>query len=525
MSDTKKAQQAPSTANIGALERADIADLATYYKNARRGDVGAIAASMQVNGVYRPLVVNRGTHTGRPMEVLAGNHSLMAMRRLAEENPDDARWQRADVYVVDVDEDRATRIVLADNRTSELGGYDDEQLLELVEAVDYDLDGTGYDYDDLDVLRDLADGAPGLDDMDDDGEDAAPEKPEMTTEEAGATLADRFGVPPFTVINTTKGGWQQRKRAWLALGIASHEGREEELAFQGPVNRWANWYDVLNIARRENPEWTDDQIEEGYAHLLRPMSSGAGTSVFDPVLGELMYAWFTKEGDSVLDPWAGGSVRGVVAATTGRAYCGHELRQEQVDANVEQWGAYSTSEDTTGYPVPEWITGDSTETMRQHADTGRAFDFILGCPPYYDLEEYSDDPADLSNLEHADFDKAMALCLAEADNHLRDDRFAVFVVGSVRDARGHILDMRKTMQDAAPEGWRLVNDLVLLNSIGSARLRAARAFTGTRTVTRIHQDVLVFVKGDRKKAAQRLGDVAMLELPDTDEDAEGGAED
>ena len=165
MSDTKKAQQALDTANIGALERADIADLATYYKNARRGDVGAIAASMQVNGVYRPLVVNRGTHTGRPMEVLAGNHSLMAMRQLAEENPEDTRWQHADVYVVDVDEDRATRIVLADNRTSDLGGYDDEQLLELVEAVDHDLDGTGYDYDDLDMLRQFAESAPSLDEL------------------------------------------------------------------------------------------------------------------------------------------------------------------------------------------------------------------------------------------------------------------------------------------------------------------------------------------------------------------------
>lgn len=142
------------TANIGKPERVPLTELNLHHKNPRRGDVDAIMGSMVANGVYNPLTVNRGTYTGRPNEVLAGNHRLKAMRRLAEEHPDDPRWQTVDVWVVDVDEERATKILLSDNRTSDLGSYDEEELLGLLDTVDYDLDGTGYDYDDLEGLAD-----------------------------------------------------------------------------------------------------------------------------------------------------------------------------------------------------------------------------------------------------------------------------------------------------------------------------------------------------------------------------------
>lgn len=144
-----------TTPNIGQATTLQITDIHLHHKNARLGDVEAIKGSMVANGVYKPLVVNRGTHTGRPNEVLAGNHSLKAMRQLAEENPNDSRWQQVDVWLVDVDEDRATRILLADNRTADMGDYDSAMLQELLESVDHDLDGTGYDYADLDELSAL----------------------------------------------------------------------------------------------------------------------------------------------------------------------------------------------------------------------------------------------------------------------------------------------------------------------------------------------------------------------------------
>lgn len=136
----------------GHYEPADPTTLAQFHANARRGNVDVIADSLRTNGQFKPIVVNKGTHTGRPNEVLAGNHTLRAVLQLRNTEPDDPRWQTIDTYVIDVDDEAATRIVLADNRTSDLGGYDDSLLLYLLESVDHDLDGTGYDEEDLDHL-------------------------------------------------------------------------------------------------------------------------------------------------------------------------------------------------------------------------------------------------------------------------------------------------------------------------------------------------------------------------------------
>ena len=151
-----------ATASIGALETVHTKDLNVYYKNARRGDVDLIMESMKHNGVYKPLVVNRGTKTGRPNEVLCGNHSLMAIRRLADENPQDKRWQTVDVYVIDVDEDQAKRTVLVDNASNDKSTYDVEELVNLLTELPT-LDATGFTRDEVDDLLETLDA---LDDED-----------------------------------------------------------------------------------------------------------------------------------------------------------------------------------------------------------------------------------------------------------------------------------------------------------------------------------------------------------------------
>jgi hypothetical protein len=75
--------------------------------------------------------------------VLVGNHTLTAARELG--------WETVNTFLVDVDERTAARIVLIDNRTSDLGGYDDAALYDLLSDLD-DLEGTGYDDDDLEDL-------------------------------------------------------------------------------------------------------------------------------------------------------------------------------------------------------------------------------------------------------------------------------------------------------------------------------------------------------------------------------------
>lgn len=112
-----------------------------HPRNPRKGDVEAIKESMQANGVYRPVIVQKSSGY-----ILAGNHTYRAMRELGE--------TLIPVVFVDVDDDTATRILLADNKTAELAKYDDKALAELLENIP-DLDGTGFDERDLQDLQDL----------------------------------------------------------------------------------------------------------------------------------------------------------------------------------------------------------------------------------------------------------------------------------------------------------------------------------------------------------------------------------
>lgn len=127
------------------LEVAEFAvdELAFYFRNPRRGDVSAIAASLEARGQYKPIVVNVGSLTGRPLEVLAGNHTLQAARSLG--------WSTIQATTVDVDDAGAAQIVAADNRIADLGTYDDAELAFVLEAAG-SLEGTGYVQDDLDAL-------------------------------------------------------------------------------------------------------------------------------------------------------------------------------------------------------------------------------------------------------------------------------------------------------------------------------------------------------------------------------------
>lgn len=117
-----------------------ISELHTYRRNPRRGDVDAIASSLRKRGQYRPIVVNLGTNASKRMEILAGNHTYLAAKQLG--------WKTIQATTVDVDDDQAAQIVLADNRLADLGGYDEADLAVVLQSVS-DLEGTGYSEDDL----------------------------------------------------------------------------------------------------------------------------------------------------------------------------------------------------------------------------------------------------------------------------------------------------------------------------------------------------------------------------------------
>lgn len=154
-------------------------ELALYHRNPRVGNVEVIANSLVAHGQYKPVVVNKGTHTGRSNEVLAGNHTVKAFRDLIETEPDNPRWRTVIGYVIDVDDDAAARIVAVDNRSAELGTFDDAALADLLSSLG-ELDGTGYTADDLsDLLAGIEETLPPI--LTD--PDAEPVKPPRTGED------------------------------------------------------------------------------------------------------------------------------------------------------------------------------------------------------------------------------------------------------------------------------------------------------------------------------------------------------
>lgn len=221
-----------------------------------------------------------------------------------------------------------------------------------------------------------------------------------------------------------------------------------------------------------------------------------GTSIFDPVLCELAYRWFCPKGGVVLDPFAGGSVRGIVASVLGMQYHGCELRGEQVAANRAQ------AHLGTG-PTPQWYCGDSS-CIRETCGHVEA-DFIFSCPPYADLEVYSDDPRDISNMPYQSFFEKYRHIISETCSLLKPDRFACFVVGEARDKKGNYYNfVGDTVRAFMDAGLNYYNEAILITAVGSLPVRVGKQFAAGRKLGKTHQNILVFVKGDGKKATKQL---------------------
>lgn len=710
-------------------------------------------------------------------------------------------------------EDERKAYALADNQLALQAGWDTEILmaqLDELSAAEFDIAEIGFDMEAIDAL--------GIGEI-----GTATEAAPAGKKQGGGSLANEFMIPPFTVLNAREGWWMDRKRAWLALGIKSEVGRGENLLGMSdtmlepdPEKRAAmqaareeakgkartfgqdlmrgegtnavtgrkkglggvtmdalsshpRYYEQKTAAEAKvGRKLTPEEFERD--HWVLPDSElSSGTSIFDPVLCELAYRWFSPVGGRVLDPFAGGSVRGIVCAALGRHYTGVDLRAEQIEANRAQWpavaaqlgtpapraaeevpplavdeiegirvvrddrvlggtkrraldrlvagidadelvyatpaygfaqialagacraagkkatifvaarsdrhprtqlaadlganivevkagrlnviqsrarkhceatGAYlvpfgmddeifvdamaqeiaalpgeaptevwcvagsgtltralqrafpdaahhavqigrdpdvgeaklwkapeAFEDDATDPPPfpscsnydakawrfirehaapgalfwnlgadiepqpafapvePVWHVGDSNKVLADEA-IGGDFDFVFSCPPYGDLEVYSDDPDDISTLDMAGFDAIYAEIIAKAVARLADNRFACFVVGDYRDKRGIYANfVSKTIAAFEAAGAPLYNEAILITSVGSLPIRTAKQFRSTRKLGKTHQNVLVFVKGDPRKAVEALGPVDVSDaLARFEETAEEGGQ-
>ena len=278
------------------------------------------------------------------------------------------------------------------------------------------------------------------------------------------SLKQAFGWDPFSVLNSRDGEWRRRKNAWLGLGIRPEVGRKPGLTIGGFK-------------------------QPGMPDAIRYSFGEGSTSAFDPALCELMYRWYAPAGGTVRDPFAGGSSRGVVAACLGCRYVGIELRHEQVESNRQQAREIlrPTMKTPDGRPVvmPEWIEGDADEVLGRMDGVPEA-DFALTSPPFGDLEKYSDDPRDLSKMNPPNFERALRRILAGTVARLKDDAFAVIVMGDVRDKRsGDLRNLRGlTISAMADAGDRYYDHALLVTEAGTAPIRARAPVRGIEEARR-----------------------------------------
>jgi hypothetical protein len=230
-------------------------------------------------------------------------------------------------------------------------------------------------------------------------------------------------IHPFSILDTRTKEWKERKNWWITnYKIQSELGRENT------ESKTMFWDTESNV------------------------------SIFDPTLCEIMYDWFSPKNGKVLDPFAGGSVRGIVAEEMGRDYLGIDLSISQIEANKKQSSK------------PLWICGDSEEILDDIHNNH--YDFIFTCPPYYDLEIYSKDKNDLSNMSVNSFDEKYKCILQKSVQKLSNNRFFGIVVSEVREPsvtgkyssgkyRGLV---RKTIDILEEAGLEFYNDMILFNS-------------------------------------------------------------
>jgi hypothetical protein len=200
------------------IEMMTVEQLVPYVRNARTHDedqIAQIAASIAEFGFTNPILI------GEDDVIVAGHGRLMAAKRLGlDEVPV--------IVLAHLTEAQRRALVIADNRIAENAGWDRAMLAAEYAALrdeGFDLDLLGFDDAEID---DLMAGLGDLDEGEGFGSGGGGSAADATAEDAGeasATLADRFGIPPFSVFEARKGWWQDRKRAWLELGIRSELGR------------------------------------------------------------------------------------------------------------------------------------------------------------------------------------------------------------------------------------------------------------------------------------------------------------
>ncbi len=205
-------------------------------------------------------------------------------------------------------------------------------------------------------------------------------------------------------------------------------------------------------------------------------------SVFNPQLAQMILAAYAPMNGKIYDPFGGGGTRGYIATKMGYDYTGVEIRKEEYNrvlAQMKEWNLNF-----------KFILADSVEYR-----PNESFDFIYTCPPYYDLEVYSDMEEDLSNApSYMEYLNMLQKVLKNCYDVLKKDSFAVFVVGNFRNKKGELEHLNGDLITKAKEvGFKLWDELIWMGASNVALTRCGK-FEKNRKSVRMHEYIIILKK-------------------------------
>jgi len=208
-------------------------------------------------------------------------------------------------------------------------------------------------------------------------------------------------------------------------------------------------------------------------------------SVFPaPLMEMIIVRYGGAVGSHILDAFAGGPPRGLVSAIMGHRYTGFEIRQEQIDENEALLKRLKLTGATYVKSDGRFLDMASNDTL---------FDCAITCPPYFDLEVYSDQHDDISNLgSYSEFNASMWLCAHAHRERMKPGSFVCIIVGLFRDKKGELIDFpADTVENFRDAGFIYWQNIILSKNFASAAVRAGNAWKGQKLVPR-HENLLIF---------------------------------
>lgn len=216
---------------------------------------------------------------------------------------------------------------------------------------------------------------------------------------------------------------------------------------------------------------------------MQLLGSKYTTSIFNPHLAQMILSAYCPPKAKIYDAFAGGGTRGFIASAMGHDYTGVEIRQEEVDRIKAQQVELKTP-----------FSIECCDSRLYEINQGK-YDFSYSCPPYYNLEVYSDIVGDMSNV--ATYDEFLGMLKQSLEvtyRGLKPDSLCVWVVGNLRRNNGSLIHLNgDTARLGREVGFQLWDELVFWGASGAAAQRAGQ-FVANRKSVRVHEYIIIFKK-------------------------------